>query len=542
MKKTFTINISGTVFHIEEDAYDVLQKYLVKLKNHFGSEEEGKEILADIEARIAEIFTEKSPEDKNVITLAGVEEVIETMGTPEDFAEEEGEEEEVYIGTTKRKRRLYRDPEHRVVGGVCGGLAAYFNMDPVVMRIIFVVLLIVTSVVPALLAYLVLWIAVPKAVTTAQRLEMRGQEATVKNIEKSFREEVKEVKESYRKFKESETYAKSKKKVEGAGEVTYNVFKLLLKVIVVVIGVILIISGFFGLLGLISSLAIGHSFVQDWPLVWSPEINFPEFLNYLVEPGTVKLGVITVGFLAGIPLLAMLYVGSKLVFRYKSNNTAVGLSLVGVWLIALITLFVVSANQLGNFKNQASVVESTTVDCDSCQTLYLQLAEDRYKGYAAQGWDFNKLKVVDAEEGRLILGNPRLDVEKASGNSFVITVKKSSRGRTRETARDHASDLIYRFQPQDTVLLFEPYFFLNEGDKWRDQEVQITVKVPEGGTIFMDETMVDIIYDVENVTNTWDGDMIGKYWEMKSEGLTMRETAADSIPEITQDSIPTEVN
>src|SRR5690606_37172994 len=235
--------------------------------------------------------------------------------------------EEVYIGTTKRKRRLYRDPEHRVVGGVCGGLAAYFNMDPVVMRIIFVVLLIVTSVVPALLAYLVLWIAVPKAVTTAQRLEMRGQEATVKNIEKSFREEVKEVEKSYRKFKESETYAKGKKKVEGAGEVTYNVFKLLLKVIVVVIGDILIISGFFGLLGLISSLAIGHSFVQDWPLVWSPEINFPEFLNYLVEPGTVKLGVITVGFLAGIPLLAMLYVGSKLVFRYKSNNTAVGLSL-----------------------------------------------------------------------------------------------------------------------------------------------------------------------------------------------------------------------
>jgi phage shock protein PspC (stress-responsive transcriptional regulator) len=525
MKKTFTINISGTVFHIEEDAYEVLQKYLVKLKNHFGNEEEGKEILADIEARIAEIFAEKSSDEKRVITLLLVEQVIETMGTPEDFAEEEGEDEEEFVSQPKRKRRLYRDPEHRVLGGVCGGLGAYFNIDPVILRIIFVVLLIITSIVPALLAYLVLWIAVPKAITTAQRLEMRGQEATVKNIEKSIREEVKEVKESYKKFKESDTYSRGKKKVDGAGEVTYNVFRLLLKVAVVVIGVILIISGFFGLLGLISSLIIGQSFVQGWPLIWTPEINFPDFLNYLVEPGAVKSGLVTVGFLAGIPMLAMLYVGSKMVFRYKSNNTAIGLGLVGVWLLSLIALVVISTSQISNFKNQASVVESVTVDCDSCQTLYLKLAEDKYKGYAAQAWDLNKLKVMVVEGDRVILGNPRLDIDRASGNSFLVTVKKSSRGRTREIARDHASDLVYKYQVQDSVLFFEPYFFLEEGDKWRDQEVHITVKVPEGGTVFLDERMVDIIYDIDNVTNTLDGDMVGKYWEMKPDGLTLKELA-----------------
>ncbi|MFW5822522.1 MAG: PspC domain-containing protein, partial [Tangfeifania sp.] len=128
MKKTFTINISGTVFHIEEDAYEVLQKYLVNLKKHFGTDEEGKEILADIEARIAEIFTENSLDEKKVITIDRVNQVIETMGTPEDFAEEEAEAEEIYTSETKRKRRLYRDPDRRVLGGVCGGLGAYFNM------------------------------------------------------------------------------------------------------------------------------------------------------------------------------------------------------------------------------------------------------------------------------------------------------------------------------------------------------------------------------------------------------------------------------
>jgi phage shock protein PspC (stress-responsive transcriptional regulator) len=117
---------------------------------------------------------------------------------------------------------LYRDPEHRVLGGVCGGLGAYFNMDPVILRIIFVVLAFITTG-AAILAYIVLWIAVPKAVTTAQRLEMRGQEATVKNIEKSIREEVKEVQESYKKFRQSDTYARGKKKMEGAGDVAYHI-------------------------------------------------------------------------------------------------------------------------------------------------------------------------------------------------------------------------------------------------------------------------------------------------------------------------------
>src|SRR5680860_1226963 len=108
MKKTFTINISGTVFHIEEDAYEVLQKYLVNLKNHFGAGEEGKEIISDIEARIAEIFSEKSTDEKKVVTIDWVNEIVEIMGTPEDFAEEEGDDEPTAT-EAKRKRRLYRD-------------------------------------------------------------------------------------------------------------------------------------------------------------------------------------------------------------------------------------------------------------------------------------------------------------------------------------------------------------------------------------------------------------------------------------------------
>ncbi len=521
MKKTFTINISGTIFHIEDDAYEVLQQYLVNLKNHFGNTEEGKEIVADIEARIAEIFSEKTAGEKNVVTQEWVNDVIKMMGTPEDFADEEGMDEP-YASEAKRKRRLYRDPDHRVIGGVCGGLGAYFAMDPVVLRIIFVVLFFVTSG-AAILAYIILWIAVPKARTTAQRLEMRGQEATVKNIEKSIREEVDEVKESYKKFRESDTFSKGKKSMEGAGDVVYNVFKVLLRVFVVIVGVLLIISGFLGILGLVSSMIIGQSFVDGWPLIWGPEIHGFGIFEHFIEPGAATFGLIAVGILAGIPLLAMLFIGTKLVFRYKSNNAAIALSMVGVWLIALFSLIVVSAGQVGNYKSRSSMTTSKTISCNSCQTLYLRLGDDKYEDYAEKDWEIENFKVVVVNGDEVVLGQPRLDVERSSTDNFSVQIKKSSRGKSRENAKEEAQEVVYNYQLTDSTLYFDPYFVIPDGGKWRDQEVNITIKVPEGKAIYLDDNLVKVIHDIENVSNTWDGDMVDKYWEMKPEGLTLKE-------------------
>lgn len=526
MKKTFTINISGSVFHIEEDAYEVLQRYLINLKNHFGNGEEGKEIIADIEARIAEIFSDKSKDIRKVITLEWVNDIVEIMGKPEDFGEGEADEEDPFVAEVKRKPRLYRDPDHRVFGGVCSGLGAYFNMDIVVIRIIFAVLFFVTLP-AAFLAYLVLWIAVPKAKSTAQRLEMRGQEATVKNIEKSIKEEVREVKESYRKFKESDTYSKGRRGVETAGDVSYSVFKIILKVAVVVIGAILILSGFFGLLGLVSSMVLGHSFIQGWPLIWSPEIHIPGMLNHFVEPGTVTSGMIAVGFLAGIPLLALLFVGTKLVFRYKTNNTIIGLSMVGAWLIALVALIVISVGEVGNYKTRSSITETATVSCDSCQTLYLNLGEDKYQSYSKMNFEIENFKLVMVDGEEVMLGQPTLDIEKSGSDEFAILIKKAARGRSRENAKTASEEIIYRYQLKDSTLTLDPYFILDDNVKWRGQEVNITIKLPEGKGVYLSDDLVKIIHDIENTSNTWDGDMVGKTWIMKPEGLTMKEAESE---------------
>ena len=526
MKKTFTINISGSVFHIDEDAYQKLQKYLQMLSGHFGSNEEGREILQDIETRIAELFNEKMESDsKNVILEAWVDEVIARMGKPEDFMEPEeeeetGTEEKAQTSTRKIKRRMYRDPEHRVFGGVCGGMGAYFGIDPVILRIItFVLFLISGGVIFAV--YLLLWIAVPKARTTAQRLEMRGQEATVSNIEKSIREEVDEVKDSYKKFRSSDSYNKGKEQVSRFGDVVYSIMRVALKVLVVLVGVVLILFGFLGLITFLTSMIVGQSFMDSAPWIasWGPEFHMPGVANYFISQGSLTTLLVAVAFLIGIPLLAILFVGTKMVFRFKTNNKLIFLAGLGVWLVALITVIIVSVAQIDDYSKRTSVSQSQVVSCNDCNTLYLELGKDDYAGSYNYEMDLDRMKVISEDGETILLGSPRLDVERSSTNDFVILVRKRARGSSTENAKENVEKIVYQFNVNDSIVNFNPYYRLEEGTRWLQQEVDITVKVPEGKSVYFDDNLVKIIYDIENTSNTWDGDMVGKYWKMTDLGL-----------------------
>jgi hypothetical protein len=258
-------------------------------------------------------------------------------------------------------------------------------------------------------------------------------------------------------------------------------------------------------------------------MVWSPDIHASGFFNHFVEPGTVTFGLIAIGLLAGIPMLAMLFIGTKLVFRYKTNNAAIGLSMVGVWLVALVALITVSASEVGNFKSRSSITKNEVISCDSCQTLYLELGEDKYEDYAEMDWEIENMKVVSVNGDEVLLGQPKLDIEKSGNENFTVQVKKTSRGKNREGAKAATEDILYNFEVNDSTLRFDPYFIIKQDGKWRGQEIEITVKVPEGKSVFLADDMEEIIHDIDNVSNTWDGDMVGKFWEMKPEGLTKKE-------------------
>ena len=165
MKKTININLASFVFYIDEDAYETLQKYLNNIRTYLGNTEGREEIIGDIESRIAELFSEKQ---KQVITLVEVNEIIEVMGQPEDYMTEEEFEETTFQQPNKR---LFRDPDNTVLGGVCSGVGHYFKIDAVWIRLIFLAMLWSGL---SILFYFVLWAIIPKAETTAQKLEMKG--------------------------------------------------------------------------------------------------------------------------------------------------------------------------------------------------------------------------------------------------------------------------------------------------------------------------------------------------------------------------------
>ncbi|MFV0376306.1 MAG: PspC domain-containing protein [Mangrovibacterium sp.] len=539
MKKTLTINISGSVFHIDEDAYEKLKNYLQMLTSHFGADADGREILQDIEARIAELFSQKmAGEGKDVVVEPWVDEVMARMGKPEDFIEAEDDEgqtgEAAAPGSEnpKVKRRMYRDGENRVIGGVCSGMGAYFNIDPVILRIIMVIILF-ASFGTALLVYLVLWIAVPKAKTTAQRLEMRGQEATVSNIQRSIKEEVKEVEESYKRFRNSDTYNFGRENVNRFGEVLYSVLRVGLRVIGVILGAILILIGFLGLLAFLVSMMVGHSVMNSAPWVghWGNQIAFPDMVHFFIAPASITILLIGIGFLVAIPLLAILFVGTKIVFRYKSNNKIILLSGLGVWLVALLTVIFVSISQIDDYSKRTTVSQNVVLENQNVTTLYLNMNPDEYYRHTSGSIDLDRMKVVEKDGEPALLGRPRLDVEKSANNEFVLVIRKKSRGANDEEANQKVQEIVYNFVQKDSALYFDPYYALKEGKRWLGQEVDMTLKVPEGKNIFISGGMEKIVFDIENVSNTWDKDMVGKYWEMKPEGLTWKDPAGEAKSE-----------
>ncbi len=191
MKTTTNININGISFTLDEDAYQLLNEYMISLKSHFKNKKGGKEIISDIEARIAELFQNLLTGTKQVINLEDVKKVKSQLGQPSDF-ESENEEEAYDYSYDGTRKRLYRDISDRMIGGVCSGLGAYFHVDTTWVRLAFVIA-IISGVSPFI--YLILWIVIPPAITATERLEMRGETVNISNIEKAIREELSEIRD-----------------------------------------------------------------------------------------------------------------------------------------------------------------------------------------------------------------------------------------------------------------------------------------------------------------------------------------------------------
>ena len=524
MKKTLTISISGFVFHIEEDAYEKLHRYIEAIKSHFRGFEGKDEVISDVEARIAELLHKKISGSKEVITIDDIAEVIAILGQPADFAvDDESDASRNEPSYTSMPKRLYRDPERKMIGGVCSGLGAYFNLDPVWVRIIFIFSILISGF--GILVYLILWLVVPEARTTSERLEMKGEPVNISNIEKSIGEEVHQIKNKISDFtsKAKATYRTQKEEfksnhrdqfLDSLGEVG----RVLLRILLIFLGILILLVGI--------ALTIAYlSILFRFPVVaMLDEAGMHAFPLYSVierifgndaDLRTFATGMMV---LAGIPLLMMLWGGIRLIFnlpRAKFINGIAGI----VWLCALVITLVFGFKVANSFRVPGEFSRESILQVISHDTIHVKadrsLPED-FEWERSGVFYFPEMRLAVKNDQKVFYGIPLLKFKPSKDSLARMIIFTTARGAFVNEATERAEKINYDWQMKNDTLLLSDSFVLPEDDKWRKQEARVEVQLPEGTAVSLDDRLHPFMGYHKNISRR---EKIGTLFIMTNEGL-----------------------
>jgi phage shock protein PspC (stress-responsive transcriptional regulator) len=516
MNKTVTINISGIIFHIEEDAYQTLSNYLSTIKGYFSKTDGGNEIMADIEARIAELLQQKISINKQVVLMTDVENVMQIMGKPEEFAGDEANhqsknEEATNANTSneKIKRRLFRNPDEKAIGGVCSGLAAYFDVDIIWVRLAMFLLIFFGGL--SLWVYIVMWIIIPEAKTTADRLAMRGEPATIDNISKTVKEEAADLKNRYGK-----NFSKNVRNgVSTTASTVANIIGRLFGLFLVFIGGVLLIAYVSSIFGI--SVADSSSDFTNWKSV-------------IFNSGSYYIwAIISFIIVFGIPVFMLLYTGIKILFKIHYSNRWLNYSLGFLWLIGFILGFYITVKTVKQFSETSKIKETYQLH-NMGDTIVVKLnpCSEVLKNYAFENVDeietnfqknHNNYYLGESKSNLSILGLANLDVVESNSDSIELIVYNSAQGLNKQDANQNAKSIKYKFNQIGNQLIFDEIFTVIADQKFRAQRVNMRLKLPIGKVIYFDKSVKHLLDDVGNITNTWDGDMVGRRWKMTDKGL-----------------------
>jgi len=489
MNKTVSINLSGIFFYIDEDAYQKLQNYFEAIKASLQNTQEASEIIADIEGRVAELFSERIKTSQQVISNKEVDEIVSIMGQPEDYKidEEIFEETPENEHSDSQKRRLFRDRDSSYIGGVSSGLGYYFRIDPLIIRLIWVALIFGAG--TGLLLYVILWILIPAANTTAEKLSMMGKPVNITNIEKKVKEEFGNVKESLGRVKDSVNSGKlndlgkniqstSRSFFETIGDLILLFFKVIFKLIGIffIVLSIVVLIGFF-----VSLLTIG---IAD--AVHFPGMDFADLIN---SSGLPLWLVSILGLLiTGIPLVFLLALGlymiSKRLVIFKRYTK---FSLLGVWFIALIILIIFSLKQAADFRVDASVTEQAELPITTNDTLYLEMKRNPLHSKSIHR-SSNLEIIYDEKDRKQIYGSDiRLIVQSTKDSIGTVSIEKKASGVDYLKAKERAQALDYHYEYKNNTLYLDGFFLTNTEYQYRRQNVEIILKLPIGSVLFADE-------------------------------------------------------
>jgi len=532
MKKTLTANISGTVFHIEEDAYDTLQRYLANIRAQFSGTAGRDEIMADIEARIAELFSERLDEKRQVVSISDVEHVMSVMGQPEDFADGDAGEEAAPAGQDQAgpqprpRKRFFRDMDDKWVGGVLGGLAAYIGMDPLWLRIALIVL-VWASVGVLTPIYILLWILVPKAESAADRLQMRGEAVTVENLKRAFEEGGERFKKGSEQMAGEardlgkEWGPKGKAWSYEAGQTARRTGRDVRAVIAKVIGIIFIVVGIGILMSLITG-AVGLG-AAAWSGFGAANVGALDLGGLLFDSRQHAVYLTIAGFLLlAIPVIGLMIAGIRLLMDTRTPRW-LGWTLSFTWIAALIVTVVIGVGLANDFRQRARNKTELAITQPISNTL--QLGVTGTEGAWSYSWSFDDGRFdweeegFQLEDGRVRAPWVECDVDRSPDSLYHLIAISAARGANSKEAAVRAEHITYPYMQHGDSLHLSNDFTFPSADKFRVQDLQFTIQVPLGKSIHFTPGSRMIIYDIHNVTNTLDSDMIGRTWTMTERGL-----------------------
>jgi phage shock protein PspC (stress-responsive transcriptional regulator) len=511
MKKTNTINLGGIIFHVDEDAFTQLQNYLNAIRSYFSKSDGQEEIIADIESRIAEIFQEKKI---SIITIAQVDDVIAIMGKPEDYGDGEHDEKITKPHEKKQRiRKIFRHPDDKILGGVCGGLGAYFNVDPVLFRLGFLLTMFIGGF--GFFVYLILWVIAPLADRASDHLEMHGEPVTAGTIGRAVASKIEDT------VTNENNQSMVRKILAGIGtvlgyfiEILKRIFIVLGKIIKPLIGIIFLILGFVAALGLSFFIIASFSGMHGDGYGFQEITNtFDSILQHFpLSQIFVFLGLI---LFIGIPLFQMIYLGIRMIFNMAKQSSAVKSALLGMWVVGLILTIFFGIYGITHFSEDSRIEEMTTLENVKSDTLKILLtAHDNFY------WDEKHLNIVETEDGEhKHLSNVEMDVARSSDSQYHLKIIKRASARSSRDARDYAENISYHYFLDSGQLNLDQYFEISSDDPYQQQSVDLTLLVPTGKTIYLDESLKYFIYDIKNTTNTHDYKMVGHNWTMGDDGL-----------------------
>ncbi|CAA0163666.1 conserved membrane hypothetical protein [Tenacibaculum maritimum] len=528
MNKTININLGGFFFHIDETAYQKLKRYLDAIALSLSNDPQGKdEIIADIEARISELLLERITDARQVVNNTDIDDIITIMGQPEDYTDTEDTFTD--SSSSKRKtnvRKLFRDGNDKFLGGVASGLSHYFNIDVIWVRIAFIALTFGFGFSP--LVYIMLWILLPEAKTTSEKLQMEGEDVNIDNIEKKIRDEFNyfssKIKDGASELGDkvaSADYEKLRNQTKSGlhdflntlGKITTAIFSIfgkfigvLLMLVAAIVLLSLIIGGFS--IGSLEFINIGNNITY-----------YPAFFYDSILPKWILILLFLI--VIGIPFLILFILGLRIISSSINKLTkTTSLTLLGVWILAVFGL-TFTGIEYGTTKAYDGLkVTKSNLPFNSKDTIHLKVVNNDELYYRHNFRRRKSHHIVDFNgKEKSYCNNVKIDVQESDINIPFIEVKKYSEGKNRREANEYAKEILYQFNTTNNEIILNGYFLSSLNNLYKDESVLVTIYIPKGTTIFFTHSSKHFLYQIDNTENIYDKDMINHYFKMGSKGF-----------------------